>query len=60
MALIVVTGEQDKEIELGVTRYAINLDGESCEFALVIADSIRGKGLAHKLMIAFVRYCNRT
>jgi acetyltransferase len=54
LALIAVTGEQDKEIELGVTRFAINPDGESCEFALVIADSMRGKGLGHKLMITLM------
>jgi len=54
MALIAVTGKQDKEIELGVSRYAINPDGESCEFALVIADSMRGKGLGHKLMITLM------
>lgn len=54
MALIAVTEGQEKEIELGVTRYAINPDGESCEFALVIADSMRGKGLGHKLMITLM------
>jgi acetyltransferase len=54
MALIAVKEEHDKEIELGVTRYAINPDGESCEFALVVADSMRGKGLGHKLMIALM------
>jgi acetyltransferase len=50
MALIAVRNEDDKEVELGVTRYAINPDGESCEFALVIADTMRGTGLGHKLM----------
>jgi acetyltransferase len=54
MALIAVTIEHDQEIELGVTRYAINPDGETCEFALVIADSMRGKGLGHKLMVALM------
>jgi acetyltransferase len=54
MALIAVTEGQDKEIELGVTRYAINPDSESCEFALVISDSMRGKGLGHKLMITLM------
>jgi acetyltransferase len=54
MALIAVKEEHDKEIELGVTRYAINPDGESCEFALVVADSMRGRGLGHKLMIALM------
>lgn len=54
MALIAVTVEQDREIELGVARFAINPDGESCEFALVIADSMQGKGLGQKLMVALM------
>jgi acetyltransferase len=54
MALLAVTEEQDKEIELGVARFAINPDGESCEFALVVADSMRGKGLGNKLMVALM------
>jgi acetyltransferase len=54
MALIAVTMEHNKEVELGVTRYAINPDGESCEFALVVADSMRGKGLGNKLMLALL------
>ncbi|MEI8362905.1 MAG: bifunctional acetate--CoA ligase family protein/GNAT family N-acetyltransferase [Betaproteobacteria bacterium] len=54
MALIAVRDEQDTEVELGVTRYAINPDGESCEFALVVADSMRGTGLGLKLMVALM------
>jgi len=50
MALIAVTQDQDKEIQLGVARYAINPDGETCEFALVVADNITGKGLGNKLL----------
>jgi acetyltransferase len=50
MALIVVTQQDGKEIELGVARYAINPDGESCEFALVIADEWQHRGIAHRLM----------
>ena len=50
MALIAVVEEQGHEIELGVARYAINPDGDSCEFALVIADNMQGKGLGQKLM----------
>jgi acetyltransferase len=44
----------DKEIELGVARFAINPDGDSCEFALVVADSIQGKGLGQKLMVSLM------
>jgi acetyltransferase len=50
MALIAVTLEKDKEIQLGVARFAINPDGDSCEFALVVADNMQGKGLGQKLM----------
>lgn len=54
MALIAVTGEDGQEEELGVARYAINPDGDSCEFALVVADRIQGKGLGQKLMGALM------
>jgi acetyltransferase len=37
-----------------VARYAINPDGNTCEFALVIADSIAGKGLGQKLMVSLM------
>ena len=54
MALIAVAVEHEKEVELGVARYAINPDGDTCEFALVIADSMQGKGLGQKLMVALM------
>lgn len=54
MALLAVTETHGKELELGVTRFAINPDGESCEFALVVADNMRGKGLGNKLMTALM------
>jgi acetyltransferase len=50
MALIAVTELHGKEVELGVARFAFNPDGESCEFALVIADEMHGKGLGQRLM----------
>ncbi len=52
MALIAVTEEHGKEVELGVARFTTNPDGESCEFALVIADNMHGKGLGQRLMTA--------
>ncbi|MDP2963402.1 MAG: bifunctional acetate--CoA ligase family protein/GNAT family N-acetyltransferase [Sulfurimicrobium sp.] len=54
MALIAVTQEHGHELELGVCRFAINPDGDSCEFALVVADAMRGKGLGQKLMTALM------
>ena len=52
--MIAVTTEQGAEVEIGVTRFAINPDGESCEFALVIADNMSGKVLGQKLMTALM------
>ncbi|MGA8863245.1 MAG: bifunctional acetate--CoA ligase family protein/GNAT family N-acetyltransferase [Gallionella sp.] len=54
MALIAVTLVEDREVELGVARYAINPDGVTCEFALVVADTFQGKGLGQKLMDALM------
>lgn len=50
MALLAITMEDGREVELGVARYAINPDGESCEFALVVDDKWQHQGIAHKLM----------
>ena len=59
IALVAVTEHHTrktdaKEIELGVARYATNPDGESCEFAIVIADDMHGRGLGSKLMTALM------
>lgn len=50
MALLAAHEEDGQEVEVGVCRYATNPDGESCEFAIVVADSWAGTGLARKLM----------
>lgn len=34
----------------GVVRYATNPDGESCEFAITVADAWQGRGLGFLLM----------
>ncbi|MBI5007262.1 MAG: bifunctional acetate--CoA ligase family protein/GNAT family N-acetyltransferase [Nitrosomonadales bacterium] len=54
MALVAVVEEEGHEVELGVARYAINPDGDTCEFALVVADNIAGKGLGQKLMVSLM------
>ena len=54
MALMAVTEVAGQEVELGIARYAINPDGQSCEFALVVADEWQGKGVAHKLMTSLM------
>ncbi|MGH8731531.1 MAG: GNAT family N-acetyltransferase [Burkholderiales bacterium] len=50
MALIAVISENGRETEIGVARYAINPDGTSCEFAIVVADAWQRKGIGSKLM----------
>ena len=43
-----------KETELGVARYVMNPDGESCEFALVVADKWQHRGIGSQLMRALI------
>jgi acetyltransferase len=50
MALLALSEIDGHEVELGVARYAINPDGESCEFALVVNDLWQKQGIGHKLM----------
>ena len=45
---------QNQETELGVARYVMNPDGESCEFALVVADKWQHKGIGSNLMTALM------
>jgi len=35
---------------VAVARYGMNPDGESCEFAIVVADAWQGKGIATRLL----------
>ena len=50
MAFVATIDVEGKEVEVGVCRYAVNPDGESCEFAVVVADDWQHRGLARKLM----------
>jgi acetyltransferase len=50
MALIAVATSDSGEEQIGVARYTTNLDKKSCEFALVVSDRWRGRGIAHQLM----------
>lgn len=50
MAFIATLTVEGVEKEIGVCRYAVNPDGESCEFAVVVADDWQHRGLARKLM----------
>ncbi|GAA5784790.1 acetyltransferase [Chitiniphilus shinanonensis] len=52
VALVATMGEGDDERILGVSRFTVNPDYDSCEFAIVIADTMQGKGLGARLMEA--------
>lgn len=54
LALIAVLESPEQEIELGVARYVMNPDGDSCEFALVVADKWQHKGIGSNLMTALI------
>ncbi|MDR2220420.1 MAG: bifunctional acetate--CoA ligase family protein/GNAT family N-acetyltransferase [Methylobacillus sp.] len=50
MALIATVEENSAETQIGVSRYTINPDGESCEFAVVVSDRWQHKAVGRKLM----------
>ena len=50
MALIATVSESPGERQIGVCRYAIEPDGETCEFAVVVAEDWHGRGLGRHLM----------
>lgn len=53
IALLAVTATAP-ETELGVARFSVNPDGESCEFAIVLADRVTGKGFGQRLLTALI------
>jgi acetyltransferase len=59
LALIAVLESHDKETELGVARYVMNPDGDSCEFALVVADRWQNRGIGSHLMRALIDAARR-
>jgi acetyltransferase len=54
MALIALTREGEKEVQIGVARYSGMPDPTSCEFAIVVADAWQNRGLARRLMRALI------
>ncbi|MCB1383567.1 MAG: bifunctional acetate--CoA ligase family protein/GNAT family N-acetyltransferase [Notoacmeibacter sp.] len=54
MAFVAIAGSGDERKQVGVARYSANPDGKSCEFAVVVADSMQGRGVGTKLMRALM------
>lgn len=55
LALIATLQEHGQEKEIGVARYVANPDGESCEFAVVVADHWQRSGVGYQLMEALIK-----
>jgi acetyltransferase len=53
-ALLALAGDGDPLRVVGVARYSVNDDGESAEFALVVADDWQRRGLGRRLMAGLV------
>jgi acetyltransferase len=41
---------------VGVSRYITNPDRATCEFSLVVADELKGKGLGSRLMLSIMDF----
>jgi len=50
MALVATVGTGDGERQVAVARYATLPDGETCEYAIVVADDWHGRGLGRVMM----------
>ena len=54
MAFVAVLNQGGLETEIGVARYVANPDGESCEFAILIADDWQRRGLGGRMMAQLI------
>jgi len=59
MALIATLPEDGRERQVAVGRYFTLEDGQSCEFALVVADTWQGKGIGYAIMTDLIREAGR-
>jgi len=55
MAFVAVTEDENMPSELGVGRYLMNPDGNSVEFALVVADDCQRLGIGSRIMKALMQ-----
>ena len=53
-ALIAIVKEASGHRVAGVGRYALNADGKSCEFAIVVADDWQGRGLGRRVLTLLI------
>jgi acetyltransferase len=56
MALIGVVMINNQEVEVGVARYMLLPGGDGCEFAIVVADEWRNRGIGARLMRSLMHH----
>jgi acetyltransferase len=56
MALIGVIEQDGHEVQVGVSRYMTRPGGDSCEFAIVVADNVRSRGIGARLMRSLMQH----
>ncbi len=56
MAFVATITIADREEEIGVSRYVVNLYGDSHEFSVAVADEWQNKGLGTILMKQLIGY----
>jgi len=56
IAMVVLRNGEKGEEEIGVARYVIDPDRANCEFAIVVADAWRKRGIATRLMNALITH----
>jgi len=54
MALIATVMLEDKEVQIGVARYVLHADNQTCEFALTVADAWQHRGIGRALMLQLI------
>jgi len=59
MAFVAVREEGARETEIAVARYVTNPDGETCEFAVVVADAWQGKGVGRRMLERLIEVAQR-
>jgi acetyltransferase len=56
MAFVALAQIKGKTLELGVTRYTRNPDGQSAEFALVVRDDYQHQGIGSRLLEVLIQH----
>lgn len=59
MAFIAVIEEGGNETAIGVARYVVDENRRSCEFAIVVSDAYRRRGVATQLMRSLMQYARK-